>query len=599
MAIIENIRTKAGSTFVAVAICFLVVMLLGSDLGRAFSYLFNTSPDQTGTVDGEKISYVDYRRLCDVAFYRNFKSQHKQPTAEEKTHLRDHVWHQLTEDMIYKKEVKQIGMAVGSNELIDLVQGEHIDASLVAFFKDPETGSFDKQKLLNYLSNLSKEGQERWCQSEKELAAKRAKEKLNKLMQQSCFTTTIEKEKTAQRDNTLCNVDYLYIPFSTIDSTLVSPTNQQLKAYMTAHKSQYKATESRTIRYVTFPVHPDKKDNAVFQKELNAILTRFSTTPDVYAFAEEKTDGNSKDTSLACTADELPDALSKIQHTLQKGMVVGPTENEGLYTLYRVVEIQKEGDTYNYKIAVIQKKFTTSDATRNKLLRTVNRFATQIKNLSDFDKFATSEQIAIQIEVVSPSDTSIGAYGAREVVRWLYQDASFGKLSKVFDLGNVYLLAIMVDQTKEGYLVPLDSVFSDVYYKVVNQAKAKIMIDKLKQMHATTLQDIAEAYGDSLTVKSIEGLSFTQNDDPHIKNAKSFIGKCFGLVPGSISDPIIDHDGIFIACVRSKQSRESNEEPTENTSQYTKEIDKWMQIYYVGKGMEELAKVTDKRYKFE
>ncbi|WP_339043870.1 peptidylprolyl isomerase [Cardinium endosymbiont of Tipula unca] len=594
MAIIENIRTKAGNTFVVVAICFLIVMLLGSDIGRVFSHLFKTIPDQTGTVDGDKISYVDYQN-----FYENFESQHKQPTAEEKMRLRDHAWRQLTEDMIYKKEVKQIGMAVGSNELVDLVQGEHIDAKLVAFFKDPETGSFDKQKLLNYLSNLSKEQQEGWCQFEKKLAAQRAKEKLIKLMQQSCFTTAIEQEKVTQRDHTVCNVDYLYIPFSTIDSALVAPTNQQLSAYMAAHKSHYKANESRTIRYVAFPVHPDGKDSAVFQKELNAILAQFSTIPDAHAFAKEKTDGHSKDTNLLCTANELPDALSKIQHTLQKGMVVGPTENEGLYTLYKVVEIKKDGDAYNYNIAIIQKKFAPSNTTRNTLLRKVNRFATQIKNLADLDTLAKREQLVVQKEIVNPSDTSIGEYGAREVVRWLYHEASIGKVSKVFNLGDAYLLAIMVNKTKEGDLQPLDSVFSKVYYKVVNQAKAKIIVDKFKQMNVTTLPAIAEGYGEKLTVKSIEELRFSQNNDPHIKNAKAFIGKCFGLVPGSISDPIVDHEGVFIACVKSKQPSASNQEPAEKSNQYAKEIDKWMQVYYIGKGMEELAKVTDERYKFE
>lgn len=601
MAIIGNIRTKISNTFVAIAICCLVAILLSSDLGQVIAYFFNANHGlSTGTVGGKSISYVDYQELCDIHFARNFKSQGKQPTEAEIIRFKDHIWRQLIEDIIYKKELKKIGMAVGTDELVDLVQGEHIDASISAspIFQNPATGSFDRQKLLDYLSRLSENGQVEWCQHEKDFVAKRVKDKLIKLMQKSCFTTTLEKEKIAQRDNMFCNVDYLYIPFNSISSELVAPTKQQLQEYMNAHRNHYKATESKTIKYITFPVHPDEKDHATFQKELNAILAQFSTTSDPFVFAKEKTDGKLQDTYLTCATDELPDALAKIKHTLQKGMVVGPIRDEGLFIFYKINEIKRIEDTCNYDIAVIQKKSTISDATRNKLFRKVNHFVSQIKKVSDFDELAKKEHIRIQKETISPSDSSIGIFPAREVVCWLYTAASIGKISPVFDLGDAYMLAMMVNQTKEGELLPLDVVYSEVYYKVVNQAKAEIIIDKIKQINATTLQDIAESYGENLTIHSIDALHFSKKNDINVQNAKAFIGKCFGLKPGSISDPIVDNEGVFIACVKDIQLVEQEKASEDPFDSITKgQIDQIMQNYYIGKAMEELTKVTDERYK--
>lgn len=586
MAILGNIR-KNGNAFVVMVVSFLVVMFLGGELARVVPYLFG-SKDQIGKLSGEKISYVDYRKSYE-AIYRNLKG--KQRATEDQ--IRDYAWRQLIERMLYVKEIQQVGIAVGPQELVDLVQGDHIDAELIEAFKDPETAAFDKQKLLTYLNNLSQGEQEWWCQVEKAFALKRAKQKLHQLMVQSCFITASEEERAAQHANLFCNVDYLYIPFTSVKGDLMSLTNQQLRDYMAAHKAHYTSlSESRTIRYIAFPIQPDEKDNSDFQKELNSLVVQFSTITDPYTFAKQQTDGDVADTRLVCTADGLPNAFTTIKHTLKEGMVVGPVVNDPFHTLYKLIKAEKG----NYEIAVIEKKLMVSDHTRNKYFRQIADLTGPVKNLVDLEQLATNAQLAIQKETVAPSDVSVGTHvGARKVVRWLYNEATVGKVSQLFDLGDSYLLAVMVDQVKAGDLVPLDSVSQKVYQKVLHQEKAKIILDKLKQIEATTLQGIAEQYGEGATIQSVERLRFLKNDDALLNQSQAFVGKCFGLKLNIISDPIIDDKGIFIACVKNKDREATQEKHNEQM----KQIERWLKSYYFGSAMEELAHVTDQRYKFE
>ncbi|MDN5247308.1 MAG: SurA N-terminal domain-containing protein [Candidatus Cardinium sp.] len=590
MAILVNIR-KGSNTFVVIVVSFFVVMFLGSGLERVIPYLFS-SKGQIGRLSGEKISYIDYHKTYE-AVCRNFASQGKQPREADQLRLKDYAWRQLIERMLYRKEIKQAGIAVGSQELVDLVQGEHVDTELREAFKDPKTGDFDKQKLLNYLNNLSKSEQAWWCQVEKDLAQKRAIKKLHQLMVQSCFTTTSEVAHAAQQASLFCKVDYLYIPFSSVQDNLVRLTNQQLRDYMAAHKNHYTALSAhRTIQYIAFPIQPDKSDNDDFQKELNNLVVQFSTTVDPYVFSKQHTDGHLEDTRLVCTADTLPSAFTTIKHTLKAGMVVGPVVNDAFHTLYKLIKAEKG----HYEIAVIEKKPLVSDQTRNKYFRQVQQLTGSVKGLADLEQLATHVHLTIQKETVAPSDGSIGPHAAaRKVVCWLYNEATVGKVSPLFDLGNVYLLAVMVDQVKPGDLVPLDSVFRKVYEKVLHQEKAKIILDKLKCIEATTLQGIAEQYGERATIQSVERLRLLENDDPQIKQAQVFVGKCFSLGLNVLSDPIVDDQGIFIACVKSK-----DKDPTPaKYNEQMRQVERWIQPYYVGSAMEELAQVTDERYKVE
>lgn len=592
MAMLRNIR-KTGNRFVVVVVSFLLVMFLGSELVRIVPHLFG-SKDQIGRLFGKQISYMDYRKVYENILYRNFTSQGKQPTQEDQIRLKDHAWRHLVEHMLYIKEINQAGLAVGAQELVDLVQGEHIDAGLMQFFKDPKTASFDKQKLLTYLNNLSKDQQERWCQFEKELAIQRAQKKLHHLMVQSCFTTALEEKQAAQCAGLFCKVDYLHIPFTSVKDDLVLPiTNQQLRDYMAAHKSHYTAlSASRTMKYITFPIQPDEKDSSDFQKELNSLVVQFSTTTDPYTFAKQHTDGPLAHTSLICTVDTLPHAFATIKHTLKEGMVVGPVVNDLSHTLYKLIKKEKE----RYEIAVIEKKPIVSEHTRNRRFRQVGSLVGQVKKWADLEKLAAHAHLTIQQETVVPSDSTIGVHAAaRKVVRWLYNEATVGKVSPLFDLGDAYLLGVMVDQVKAGDLVPLDSVFRKVYQKVLHQEKAKLILNKLKHIEAVTLQDIAEAYGEGATLASVDHLRFLENDASHLKQAQAFVGKCFGLGLNVVSEPIVDDPGIFIACVKSRNREAIQEQHNEPMRQ----IERWMQSYYLVKAMEELAKVTDERYRVE
>lgn len=604
MALVEKIRTKAGNTFLLLTVFFLIVMLLSSDLERTLSHFFGRKQDQIGTLDGRPISYSDYHKYL-TAVHRSFEAEGKQPTAEEKKRLKTYAWRQLIEDMRYAGATKKAGITVGSKELVDLVQGEHVDARIKASFQNPETKAFDKQKLRNYLRNLTKEAQVGWCAFEQNLAAQRAKEKLHILMQKSYFVTDLETEQVALHTKETCDVDYLYIPFTTIPNNLVVPTNQQLKDYMVAHSDRYKSPEHMfRIAYVSFPIEPSKEDKARFQDTVHALTASFAAASDAHTFAKQHTDGPITDAYVECPVSNLPSALEACKHALKTGMLIGPTvPQKGTVYLYKVIDIAKKEGMDWYKIAMIEKRMLVGQDTRNQLAKVAKQFAAKVaktKAAADFETATTSANKVVHKGEVHPASESIGYHQmAREVVRWVFHEASVGKVSDPFDVGDAYLVVYITEQIKKGGLVPLESVHNEVYQKVKNEAASKIIVDKLNQIPSTTLEDIAAQYGTNAVVRSVKGLKFLQTDDQLLRVSPVFVGQCFGLPIGTISSPIVDQTGVFVTCVRNKQIDPDTNSDAKQPNERMGELERWMQSYYISQAMEELIELTDERYKFQ
>ncbi len=70
----------------------------------------------------------------------------------------------------------------------------------------------------------------------------------------------------------------MYLPFTSIDDSEVSVTDEELKSYLNKNKAKFKQDESRSIQYVSFDILPTKDDTARALKKINESLESFKTT---------------------------------------------------------------------------------------------------------------------------------------------------------------------------------------------------------------------------------------------------------------------------------------------------------------------------------
>ncbi|MCF0058142.1 SurA N-terminal domain-containing protein [Dyadobacter sp. CY356] len=330
MALINKIREKSGIAVTVIAIS-LILFMVGGDLMGPNSMLGGNNNQTVGEIAGKEINIKDFQSRVD-GFRQNYEAQSGRALNEnELASLRDQAWNQFVVDIAYKKQFDKLGLSVSDDELVDMVQGNHISPSILQAFSDPTSGRFDKNAVVNYLKNLKTlpvEQQKSWTNFETSLREERIRSKYENLLKLSTYIPKAQAEKEYIAQNTKATTRYLYVPYFSIVDTTIKVTDSQLESYLSAHRSEYKGTDTRSIEYVNFPVQPAKDDSTALYNEIKELARGLATAPNDSAYAKMNSDvALPMNMSLATMSDQLKEAA--------KSFVVG-----GVYGPYR------EGNTY-------------------------------------------------------------------------------------------------------------------------------------------------------------------------------------------------------------------------------------------------------------
>lgn len=334
MALINKIREKSGIAVTVIAIS-LILFMVGGDLLGPNSLLGGNSNQIVGEIAGKDINIKDFQSRVD-GFRQNYEAQSGRSLSEnELVALRDQAWNQFIVDIAYKKQFEKLGLTVTDEELLDMVQGNHISPSIMQAFSDPTTGRFDKNAVINYLKNLNTlpaEQRKSWINFENSLREERLRGKYENLLRLSAYTPKAQAEKEYMAQNTKANLRYLYVPYFSIADTTVKVTDAELESYLNAHRSEYKGTDTRSIEYVTFPVQPAKDDSAALYTEIKELAKGLATATNDSAFASLNSDIPLPiNMSYANMSDQLKEAVK----TFVPGGVYGPYREGNTYFIYK------------------------------------------------------------------------------------------------------------------------------------------------------------------------------------------------------------------------------------------------------------------------
>lgn len=334
MALINKIREKSGIAVTVIAIS-LILFMVGGDLLGPNSLLGGNNNQTVGEIAGKEINIKDFQSRVD-GFRQNYEAQSGRSLNEgELASLRDQAWNQFVVDIAYKKQYDKLGLAVTDEELYDMVQGNHISPSILQAFSDPTTGRFDKNAVINYLKNLKTlplEQQKSWENFEKSLREERTRAKYENMLRLSTYIPKAQSEKEYVAQNTKANLRYLYVPYFSVVDTTVKVTDAQLEEYLSAHKKEYKGTDTRSIEYVTFPVQPAKDDSAALYSEIKELARGLATAQSDSAFAAMNSDIPMPiNQSYATMSDQLKEAVK----TFVPGGVYGPYREGNTYFIYK------------------------------------------------------------------------------------------------------------------------------------------------------------------------------------------------------------------------------------------------------------------------
>ena len=384
MATLQNIRNKSGLLLAVIGIAMLA-FILGDLLKSTNSSGGNVN---VGEVLGEHILIQKFQQKVDQGL-ENWKVQNQGAVLNQTTitQIRDQIWNEYVRQLVMEKEFEQLGIDVSDDEFFELLQGVnvHPEISKVPSFQDPETGQFDRTRVLGYLKQIDQDetgqARTRWLDFQEYLIGLIKTSKYNSLVSQAMFTTTQEAKIDFNSSNNNVTFNYVAIPFTSIDDNDIETTDDELKRYYSDHKFEYEQEASKDVDFVVYTAVPSASDNAQTKEEITELMSDFEIYDDYELMARRNSDNtNAKFTYT--TQSSLQDPNWKDLFNAKKGAVVGPyLASEGTYRIAKLAEVEYRPDSVEARHILIK---PTQTMTLDSVSQKINDLKASIEGGMDF-----------------------------------------------------------------------------------------------------------------------------------------------------------------------------------------------------------------------
>jgi peptidyl-prolyl cis-trans isomerase D len=220
---------------------------------------------------------------------------------------------------------------------------------------------------------------------------------------------------------------------------------------------------------------------------------------------------------------------------------------------YHIIEILEKGKSVKkVQIATLERKLEPSNTTIRFYYSKADAFAGQNTTIEAFRKTA-AEQGLLKYSAtdVKDMDKEIpGITSAREIIRWAYE-SKLGQISKVFELENKFVVAILTDIKEKGY-VPYEDLKPFIINEVKKEKIAKEVskIIESKKKSANNLNTLAQSL--QLTINHASNILFSSYALPNAGFEPKVIAASSVLPKGTISKPIEGYSGVYVVEVTSK-----------------------------------------------
>ncbi|OEK06989.1 peptidylprolyl isomerase [Roseivirga misakiensis] len=330
MAIINTLREKMGKLLVVV-VGFSILAFVLTDFLSQNSSLFGNSRN-VGVIDGEEVSQEVF-----ATYVQNATAGYGATTPQFTQLIRDNIWNSMVANTAYSNKLNELGLEIGNNERVDMVQGKNISQSMNDFFLR-NLGANDVPSIKTFLSQLNlydPRVQAAFANAEQQAMFERTIEKFENMLAKTEYATLADAKKAYQEQLAFADVDYLYVPYATVTDTQIGQvTDAEIREYLSANKDDFKVEETRDIDYVSFPVIPSSSDSADYMADMESYKRQLESSQNDSTYATSITEQGVGFATYDPTA--LPLQIADNLSSLKVGDVVGPELSNGIYTLHKL-----------------------------------------------------------------------------------------------------------------------------------------------------------------------------------------------------------------------------------------------------------------------
>lgn len=207
-----------------------------------------------------------------------------------------------------------------------------------------------------------------------------------------------------------------------------------------------------------------------------------------------------------------------------------------------LIEIVDKGpEAKRLKVAVVERKNAPSSKTFQSVYAQASEFAGKYNHADAFKKAVADKGLNRRVaDNVKETDRNLpGVEGSRELIRWAYENER-GAVSKVFEFGDKYVVALLTGVKDKGYqdMEDVKDILTDIARKDIKAQRF------MNEMSGSTIDQIAVKSG--AQVVPVDMQNFASATIPGQGREPSVIGHVFALKPGVVSKPIKGELGVYV-----------------------------------------------------
>ncbi|MDB4049725.1 peptidylprolyl isomerase [Flavobacteriaceae bacterium] len=259
MAILGQIRSQSIILIIVIGLALFAFVISGVFDGKGYQ-----AQQPVGIINGQDILIEDFRGQVDF-LERNYNQKGMVAV--------NNVWNQRLRSEILNQQFEITGIQSGKDHLQNILKNNPTFNSDQQFLNEAGIFDIDKFKaLIIELKTTNPEAYENWKNQEKIFESQSNEQIYFNLVRAGInYTQTDGKfEYNLQNDNV--DIEYIQIPYSSVEDSLIPYTRTDLKKYIDNNKDEFKVDASRNIEYVIFEEKPSFDDENAIKNRLNSFL---------------------------------------------------------------------------------------------------------------------------------------------------------------------------------------------------------------------------------------------------------------------------------------------------------------------------------------
>lgn len=257
MAVLSKIRQRSLLLILVIGFC-LLAFVVGDVINSGG---FNSTPRDVGSVNGDEISYDDFRTKVD-----NVEKSGQGTTSSQAV---GRVWDQEVTISLMNAEFDKLGLRVSEEQVMDVLKQSQDIGQNPSFLN--EAGVFDSAKF-NAFFNENPALKQNLLSRTKDAELNAKFQMYSSLVKAGTYTTTAEAKMKYEMQTNKVSLDFVAVPFSSIKDSDVKVSDDEIVAFMKKNEKKYKADESREIQMVIIEDKPSVDDEAQVKKDLEQML---------------------------------------------------------------------------------------------------------------------------------------------------------------------------------------------------------------------------------------------------------------------------------------------------------------------------------------